>query len=306
MTGTRSDAHAETEQTKPAPSPESLIERLKTLLDVEELDRDLYRGTRQPGGQGRVFGGQVIAQALMAATRSTEAHQVAHSLHAYFMRPGDEALPIVYRVVRDHDGRSFSTRRVIAMQRGVPILNLAASFQALEPGLAHQAAMPDVPLPESLIDEAELMARYRDQIPQRIAASVLRPRPIQIRRVESGSPLQTVKGPPLAHVWFRAAAPVGDDRAMHRAILAYASDMALLGTCMRPHGISWITHDVLTASLDHALWLHEDVAVDDWLLYVTDSPWSGHARGFTRGQIFSRDGRLVASTAQEGLVRLRD
>jgi acyl-CoA thioesterase-2 len=306
MTANRSDAPSATTPTGPPPSPDCLVERLKTLLDVEELDRDLYRGIRQPGGRGRVFGGQVIAQGLMAATRSTDAHQVAHSLHAYFMRPGDEALPIIYRVVRDHDGRSFATRRVIAMQRGVPILNLAASFQAPESGLAHQATMPEAPPPEALIDEAEIMERYRDQIPERIAAMVLRPRPIQIRRVEARSPLKAVKSPPLALVWFRAAAPIGDDRTMHRAILAYASDMALLSTCMRPHGVSWMTHDLLTASLDHALWLHEDVAVDDWLLYATDSPWSGHARGFNRGQIFSRDGRLVASTAQEGLIRLRE
>jgi len=305
MTVSRPDAHAEIGPEKPPPSPECLVERLKTLLDVEELDRDLYRGMRRPGGRGRVFGGQVIAQALMAATRSTEVDQAAHSLHAYFMRPGDEAYPIIYRVVRDHDGRSFSTRRVIAMQRGIPILNLAASFHSPETGFAHQATMPDVPPPEALIDEAEHMAQYRDQIPERIADLVLHPRPIQIRRVEARSPLEAVKRPPLAHVWFRAAGPVGNDRAMHRAILAFASDMALLGTCMLPHGVSWMTHDVLTASLDHALWLHEDVAVDDWLLYVTDSPWSGHARGFNRGQIFSRDGRLVASTAQEGLVRMR-
>jgi acyl-CoA thioesterase II len=293
---------------KPPPSPEILVSRLLHLLDVEELDTDLYRGACQPGGRGRVFGGQVIAQALTAAIRSTDPALVAHSLHAYFMRPGDEEMPIIYRVVRDFEGRSFATRRIIALQRGKPILNMAASFQRPEPGLAHQAEMPKAPAPETLVSEAEAFRSEaeREGLPERVREIFTRARPIEVRPVEARSLARPVKREPRFMSWFRAAAPVGDDPNVHRAILAFASDMSLLGTSMLPHGVSWVSHGMQTASLDHALWLHEDLRVDDWLLYVTDSPWSGHARGFNRGQIFSRDGRLVASVAQEGLIRLRE
>jgi acyl-CoA thioesterase-2 len=255
-----------------------------------------------------VFGGQVIAQALTAAIRSTDPGLTAHSLHAYFMRPGDEELPIIYRVVRDFEGRSFATRRIIALQRGKPILNMAASFQRPEPGLSHQAEMPPAPPPENLISEAEAFRREaeREGLPERAREIFTRVRPIEIRPVEARSLARPTKREPRFMSWFRAVAPVGDDPNVHRAILAFASDMALLGTSMLPHGVSWVSHGMQTASLDHALWLHEDLRVDDWLLYVTDSPWSGHARGFNRGQIFSRDGRLVASVAQEGLIRMRE
>lgn len=288
------------------PPPETLVDNLVRLLDVEELDTDLYRGAQPPRARGRVFGGQVIAQGLMAATRSVEAGRTAHSLHAYFMRAGDDSLPIIYRVERDFDGRSFATRRVIAIQNGRPILNMAASFQVFEEGLAHQARMPDVPPPEELMSEVEAVARHRDRIPESVARYLTRPRPIEFCRVGTYSPLAPEKTEPFQHSWFRAVAPVGDDPDMHRAILAFASDMMLLGTSTLPHGVSWMTHNLQTASLDHALWLHEEVRVDDWLLYATDSPWAGHARGFNRGRIFSRDGRLIASTAQEGLIRLRE
>jgi acyl-CoA thioesterase-2 len=289
-----------------APTPEELVERLRTLLDIETIDADLYRGPRLPGGKGRVFGGQVIAQALVAAMRSVDGGRVAHSLHAYFMRPGDEQLPIVYRVVRDFEGRSFATRRIIAMQKGEPILNMAASFQTPEEGLAHQVAMPDAPDPETLIADRDLMERDRAHIPAEFVRFLLRPRPIEIRSIDARSILQPEKRPPHAMGWFRAVAPLGDDPDLHRAVLAYASDMMLLGTSMLPHGVSILRDRMQNASLDHAVWLHEPFRVDEWLLYVTDSPWSGHARGFNRGQIFSRDGRLVASIAQEGLIRLRE
>ena len=292
----------------PAPetyTPEQLVQRLVQLLDVEEIDTDLYRGGRQPGGRGRVFGGQVIAQALTSAIRSAAPEFAAHSLHAYFMRPGDEDLPIVYRVERDFEGRSFATRRIIALQRGKPILNMAASFQRPEPGFAHQAEMPEAPAPEDLEPEAVLFARQRDHIPERLRAFFARPRPIEVRPVEPRSITDPTPRPPRYLFWFRAAAPLGDAPDVHRAVLAFASDMALLGASLLPHGLSWVSHDLQTASLDHALWFHEDVRVDDWLLYVTESPWSGHGRGFNRGQVFSRDGRLVASVAQEGLIRLR-
>ncbi len=296
--------------TTPAdPTPEALAAGLVDLLEVEEIDTDLYRGKRQPGGVGRVFGGQVIAQGLQAAQRSTPpengAPKVAHSLHAYFMRPGDENHPIVFRVVRDFEGKSFATRRVIAMQRGQPILNMAASFQTPEEGLHHQDAMPDVPPPDRLKSEGELRRERVEDIPEHWRKHLLRARPIDFRPVDAGNWVDPGKQPPRQQSWFRLRAPIGDDPAMHRAILAYASDMTLLGTGLLPHGVNWTTPQLQTASLDHAVWLHEPFRADQWLLYDCDSPWAGHARGFNRGRIFSQDGRLVASTAQEGLMRLR-
>lgn len=290
----------------PRRSPEELVAGLAALLDVEELDTDLYRGIRLPEGRGRVFGGQVIGQALQAAQRSV-AGKDAHSLHAYFMRAGDDALPIIYRVVRDFDGKSFATRRVIATQNGQPILNLAASFQVPEDGLHHQNAMPaDIPPPEQLKSESELRAEIADRVPEDLRAAFLRrASPIDIRPLHPHSWFQPVEREPKNSSWFRAVAPIGDDPAMHRAVLAYASDMTLMATSMMPHGVNWMTPGLQSASLDHALWIHEPFRADDWLLYATDSPWAGHARGINRGQIFTRDGRLVASVAQEGLIRLR-
>ena len=289
-----------------AATPEGLVAQLTALLDVEEIDTDLYRGARQPGGVGRVFGGQVIGQALQAAQRSVEGAKQAHSLHAYFMRPGNEDHPIIYRVVRDFEGRSFATRRVIAIQKGQPILNMAASFQLPEDGLHHQDFMPDVPPPDALRSERELREEIQEHVPEKLRRFFLRARPIEIRPVNPRNWFDPQPGEPIQHSWFRVAAPLPDDPALHRAMLAYASDMTLLGTCMLPHGVSWMTGRVQTASLDHAIWLHEPFRFDEWLLYTTDSPWAGHARGFNRGRIFSREGRLVASVAQEGLIRLRD
>jgi acyl-CoA thioesterase II len=288
-----------------ATDPEGMIAELADLLTVEELDRDLYRGACQREGRGRVFGGQVIAQALMAAARSADAERAPHSLHAYFMRPGDEAIPIIYRVNRDHDGGSFSTRRIVAFQKGEPILNMAASFQKLEQGLQHQFDMPEVPGPEALPSEFEERLKVVDQVPERLREFFVRPRPFEIRHASSWAPLDSQPQEPVQRVWFKAAAPVAGGPEMHRAMLAWASDMYLLGTSMRPHGLNWLHEDVQTASLDHALWFHDEVRVDEWLLYATDAPWSGRSRGFNRGQIFARDGRLVASVAQEGLVRKR-
>ncbi len=288
-----------------ATTPEQLVQQLVTLLDVEEIDRDLYRGSRQPGGVGRVFGGQVIAQALQSAQRSVEG-KIAHSLHAYFMRPGDEDYPIIYRVVRDFDGGSFANRRIIALQRGQPILNMIASFQRPEDGLRHQDAMPDVPPPEELRSENEVRKEYSTEIPEKFRPFFLRERPIEIRPCDPRYWMHPEPRPAVQSSWFRLVGTAPDDPALHRAILAYASDMALLGTSMLPHGVNWLTTRMQTASLDHAVWLHEDFRADEWLLYHCDSPWAGHGRGFNRGQIFTQDGRLVASTSQEGLIRLRD
>lgn len=288
------------------PAPEALAAGLVTLLDVEEIDTDLYRGPRIPGGKGRVFGGQVIAQALQAAQRSTEGKD-AHSLHAYFMRAGDDALPIVFRVVRDFEGKSFATRRVIAMQRGAPILSMTASFQVAEDGLHHQDAMPpDIPPPEALKSESELRREQAHEIPEKFRATFLRrASPIDIRPLYPRSWFTPTRREPVNYSWFRCVAPLPADPALHRAVLAYASDMALMATSMMPHGVNWMTPGMQSASLDHALWLHEAVRADEWLLYATDSPWAGHARGMNRGSIFTADGRLVASVAQEGLIRLR-
>ena len=288
------------------PTAEALTAGLVTLLDVEEIDTDLYRGPRIPGGRGRVFGGQVIGQALQAAQRSTEGKE-AHSLHAYFMRAGDDALPIVYRVVRDFEGKSFATRRVVAMQKGQPILNMAASFQVAEEGMHHQEAMPaDIPPPEELKSETELRRDAADQIPEKFRTMFLRrSSPIDIRPLHPRSWFTPVKRDPVNHSWFRCVAPLPEDPALHRAVLAYASDMALRSTSMMPHGVNWMTPGMQSASLDHAVWLHEPVRADEWLLYATDSPWAGHGRGMNRGSIFTREGRLVASVAQEGLIRLR-
>lgn len=290
---------------KRATDPASLIAELEAVLSVEELDRDLYRGARQPGGRGRVFGGQVIGQALMSAARSTDTDRVPHSLHAYFMRPGDEEIPIIYRVNRDHDGGSFSTRRVVAFQKGEPILNLAASFQRPEKGLEHQAVMPVVPPPEDLPSEMEERLKIADQVPERFRDFFSMPRPFDVRHASRWTPMEAEPCDPAQAIWLKARAPVSGGADMHRVLLAWASDMHLLGTAMRPHGLSWVQGNTQTASLDHAIWFHDDLRVDEWLLYVTDSPWSGRGRGFNRGQIFARDGRLVASVAQEGLMRKR-
>lgn len=288
-----------------ASTPEGLVTQLIDLLDVEQIDTDLFRGARQPGGVGRVFGGQVIAQGLQAAQRSVDDGKIAHSLHAYFMRAGDENHPIIFRVVRDFDGGSFANRRVIAMQQGKPILNMTASFQRPEEGLHHQDEMPQVPSPEDLQSETDLRAEIADKVPEKFRAFFLRPRPIEIRPTAPRNWFAPEKGEPQQACWFRVAGALPDDPALHRATLAYASDMTLLGTSMLAHGVNWMNSRMQSASLDHALWLHEPFRFDEWLLYACDSPWAGHARGFNRGRIYSRDGRLVASAAQEGLVRMR-
>jgi acyl-CoA thioesterase-2 len=283
-----------------------MVEQLKVLLDVETLDTDLYRGSRLPGGVGRVFGGQVIAQALQSAQRSIDDGKAAHSLHAYFMRPGDEDHPIIYRVVRDFDGRTFATRRVIAMQKGKPILNMAASFQTPAEGLHHQDAMPEVPGPDALRPEHEMRQEIEEHVPEKMRAFFLRARPIEIRPVNPRNWFAPRQTDPVQHSWIRVPAPLPEDPALHRAMLAYASDMTLLGTCMLPHALNFTNPKLQSASLDHALWFHEPFRFDEWLLYTTDSPWAGHQRGFNRGRIYTREGKLVASVAQEGLMRIRE
>lgn len=285
-------------------TPEQLVAGLLKLLAVTPDGEDCFTGRRKRGGVGRVFGGEVIAQALNAAEATVPDDRPAHSLHAYFLRGGSEEHPSVYQVARDFDGGSFSNRRVVASQQGRPILNLTASFQRHEAGLHHiDAVMPDVPAPEDLEPEAEVRRRFADQARPEARHHFLAPRPVEMRAVEGRHWMNPQPAPPQSHSWFRTVAPLPDDPRVHRAILAYASDMTLLGTCALPHGLSWARGEVVSASLDHAVWFHEPFRADEWLLYATDSPWSGGGRGFNRGRIFSRDGRLVASVAQEGMIR---
>jgi acyl-CoA thioesterase-2 len=294
---------AETEA--PAPTIEGRVQQLLDLLNVQPTGPLTFVGTRQPGGFGRVFGGQVIAQGLMAAMRSVEVDRLLHSLHCYFMRPGDEALPISYRIESDFDGGSFSTRRIVALQSDRPILSMTASFHRLEPGFSHQDSMPDVPPPEDLPSEAERIAQESDSRSAKIMSRFQSVRPIEMRHIEHRSMANPQASEPRAHCWLRLGAPINDDMNLHRAILAYASDMMLLSTAALPHAINWTKPGFSTASLDHAVWLHDDFRIDDWVLYATDSPWAGRARGFNRGSFYTRDGRLVASVAQEGLLRYR-
>ncbi|WP_375464245.1 acyl-CoA thioesterase II [uncultured Methylobacterium sp.] len=282
-----------------------IVAELLALLDLERLETDLFRGFSPRGGWKRVFGGQVVAQALVAATRTVPRARAPHSLHAYFLLGGDPSVPIVYEVERIRDGRSFTTRRVKAIQHGRAIFASTISYQAVEDGYAHQAAMPFAPDPETLPDTRDLLARGVPGIPAAVAGYFGRPRPIELKPVDLRRYLDGGPQAPLCNVWLRAAAALPDDPAIHQAVLAYASDMTLLDATLIAHGRSVFDPDIQSASLDHALWFHRSFRADDWLLYAQDSPNSGFARGFARGQIFSRDGTLVASVAQEGLIRPR-
>lgn len=282
---------------------QQLLDDLIKVMTLERLERDLFRGESRDIGSPQVFGGQVLGQALVAATATVEERAV-HSLHAYFLRRGDFNSPIVYEVDRARDGNHFSTRRVVAIQHGAQIFNMSASFQDVEQGLDHQALMPVVPAPEDLAD----LTTYLNEILHRLPSSVQRilghKRPFEFRPTDAPNYLNDKKAAPLRHIWFRAVAKLPDDEALHRCLLAYVSDFNLLDTALMPHGIPTMAHSLVMASIDHAMWFHRSVRVDEWLLYSTDSPSASGARGFARGSIFSRDGRLIASTSQEGLMRM--
>lgn len=285
------------------PTPTELVTRLLELLDVQDHGGDRFEGRRKIGGVGRVFGGQVIGQALASAERTVADDRPVHSLHAYFLRGGNEDHEIDFKVERDLDGGSFSNRRVVASQLGKPILNMVASFHKREDGVYHADPMPQVTGPEDLANEADLRRLHADKMPEKQRQQMLQPRPIELRPLELRHWMGGGPQPPLAHTWFRSVAALPDDPRIHRAVLAYASDMTLLGTSTLPHDISWAKGNMMGASLDHAIWFHDDFRADEWLLYACDSPWAGRARGFNRGRIYTRDGRLVASVAQEGLIR---
>jgi acyl-CoA thioesterase-2 len=274
------------------------------LLDLEQIEENVFRGLSAKARTQRVFGGQVLGQALAAAIRTVEPNRQCHSLHAYFLRPGDSRVPILYEVDRARDGRSFTARRVVAVQHGAQIFNLAASFQVPESGFDHQFEMPKVPPPESLEDTAEALMRRRDQFPEHLRDWIARPRPFQTRPVILDGPDDRPPRPPFDHIWFRPAGPVPDDIRQRQILLAYASDMTLLSTSLLPHGKGFFSA-VQMASIDHAMWFHRDAPLGDWLLYAQDSPSASGARGFNRGLIFTRDGVLIASVAQEGLIRPR-
>lgn len=281
------------------------VDDLVRLLDIEQIEVNLFRGYNPEVYWQRVFGGQVIGQALVAAYRTVE-ERVCHSLHAYFIRPGDPKVPILYEVDRARDGKSFTTRRVVAIQHGKQIFNLAASFQVAEAGFEHQAEMPDVPPPEDLPSDTELRAAIASKLPPEMAKHFNRARPVEMRPVNPQDFLKPQKMPPYQHIWVRAPRSVGTEVAINQCVMAYASDMSLLDTCVRPHGVSWLSGKLQMASLDHAMWFHQPFQMDEWLLYTQDSPSASGARGFNRGAFYTRDGRLVASVAQEGLARYHD
>ena len=282
-----------------------LLEDLLTLLKLEQIEENLFRGYSQDLGFRALFGGQVLGQALSAASQTVDPTRHVHSMHGYFLRPGDASRPVVYTVERVRDGGSFSTRRVVAVQKGEPIWTMAASFQGDEPGATHQAQMPEVPPPEALQSDLELWRQHADRIPERARDKLLGDRPIESRTVRPLDFFRPDAAPPVKAVWFRAAGELPPDPQVHKYLLAYASDFNLISTALMPHGLSFMMPHLQVASLDHALWFHGEVKTNDWLLYALDSPWSGNARGLSRGQVFTRDGRLVASVAQEGLMRVR-
>ena len=282
----------------------SAVNDLLTILDLEKLEENLFRGQSPDAGWQRVFGGQVIGQALVAASRTVEG-RAPHSLHGYFLLAGDPKIPIIYDVERIRDGRSFTTRRVKAIQHGQPIFTLSASFQVDEPGFSHDIAMPSVPDPDELPNEQDIRARVMPLMPDPVRKYFERERPIELRPVEFKRYMSREPLEPRFNVWIRATGPLPDDPAIHQAVLAYASDMTLLDSTLVAHGRTVFEREVQAASLDHALWFHRPFRADDWLLYAQDSPFTGGARGFARGLIFTRQGQLIASVAQEGLIRHR-
>ena len=283
-----------------APCRRTPSTRSVKLLDLEPIEVNMFRGVSPDEERQRVFGGQVAGQALVAAARTVEAGRSVHSLHAYFLRPGDPHVPILYEVDRIRDGRSFTTRRVVAIQHGKAIFNLQSSFQVQEQGLEHEAPMPEAPAPETLPDFATRMAPYADAM----GPWFHRPRPIDTRHVDSNPPDRKKPLPPHQQVWLRADGTLPDDPVLHACVLTYASDMTLLDTALRPHGGSWDDEDLFMASLDHAMWFHRPFRADEWLLYDQDTPSASGGRGLGRGSLFTAAGHLAVTVVQEGLIRV--
>ena len=276
------------------------------LLDLEQIEENLFRGPSIDLGYPQMFGGQALGQSVSAAMKTVDPSRVIHSVHGYFMRPGDAKKPVVFQVERQRDGGTFSSRRVTAIQNGKPIFACSASFQIPEEGLNHQLAMPEgIPDPETLISEQEQARAFEHLVPPHMQDSYFAERAIEIRHVDRVNPLKPEAREPVRYIWFRANGQVPNEQNIQRSLLAYASDFNLLGTSLRPHAVTFENPKLKLASIDHALWLHKDVDMSDWLLYAMDSPWAGGGRGFARASIFNRQGELVASAAQEGLIRVR-
>lgn len=284
----------------------TVVQDLLSLLELEKLEVNIYRGQNRDLGTGRVFGGQVFAQALVAARRTVDEPREAHSVHGYFLRAGDLKAPIVFFVDRPRDGGSFTSRRVTAIQHGEAIFHLSASFHVHIDGLEHQSGMPDVPMPDELRPELEQIRSHADTLPPELRAVLTQDRPIDFRSVSSHVPGNDPSRLGSRFVWFRVVDALPDDPIIHQAILAYASDYGFLPTALLPHQVSYRDPRLQLASLDHTLWMHRPFRADEWLLYTMDSPAAAGARGFVRGQVFTQDGKLVASVAQEGLIRLRE
>lgn len=282
------------------------VETLLNILDLERIEQNIYRGESPDVGWQRVFGGQVIGQALVAAQRTVDEERVVHSLHGYFMRPGDPSVPILYEVDRIRDGRSFTTRRVVAIQHGKAIFSMSASFQIVEDGMEHFVEMPETILPENLPSEKQLADQFIEQAPEGVRKYWERERPIELRPINLEHYISSKKLEPKQDIWFRATGKLPNDPAMQQAVLAYASDMTLLDTSLFAHGRAVFDPKLQVASLDHSMWFHRPMNMEEWHLYSQDSPNTSGARGLTRGSIYTRDGVLVASVAQEGLIRERD
>ena len=282
-----------------------VLEDLVNLLTLEPIEENLFRGSSQDLGFRQLFGGQVLGQSLSAMSQTVEDARHVHSMHGYFLRPGDASLPVVYQVDRVRDGGSFSTRRVTAIQKGQPIFTSSASFQYDESGFEHQIPMPDVVGPENLPSELDMIRQRAHLIPESMREKLLCAKPIEFRPVVGEDPFNPKVTDPIKYVWFRADGALADSPALHKYLLAYASDFGLLTTSLLPHGKGVWQKDMQVASLDHALWFHQDLRADDWLLYAMDSPWAGNSRGFSRGSVYNRAGQLVASVTQEGLIRHR-
>ena len=281
------------------------LNRLIKLLDLEQLENNLFRGQSENIGGPRVFGGQVLGQALTAAHRTVDKKRTAHTLHAYFLRPGSIGTPIIYDVDRIRDGGSFSTRRVVAIQNGEPIFNTSISFQIREKGLSHQIDMPDILPPEKCVSDLEIRKQLANKVPKKMREMFTRERPIELRSLPGEGMFQSAsKRPPYKYMWMRAVSKLPNDINLHQAILAYASDMGLLSTSLNPHKLNFASGNFQSASLDHGMWFHRPFRADEWMLYSTDSPSASNARGFNRGSIYTRKGILIASAVQEGLMRV--
>ncbi|MGT3281591.1 acyl-CoA thioesterase II [Yersinia enterocolitica] len=280
------------------------LKKLLDLLFLEKIEEGIFRGQSEDLGLRQVFGGQVVGQAIYAAKQTVPTDRVVHSFHSYFLRPGDSSKPIIYDVETLRDGNSFSARRVSAIQNGKPIFYMTASFQSQEDGFEHQNTMPDVPPPEGLMSETDIARKFAHLIPEKVRDKFIGHQPIEMRPVKFHNPLQGSTAEPNRYVWFKANGEMPDDLRIHQYLLGYASDFNFLPTALQPHGIGFLEPGVQIATIDHSMWFHRPFRLDDWLLYAVESTSASGARGFVRGQIYNREGILVASTVQEGVIRL--